>query len=210
MTTAKKSVSPKISAPRSVKRQNAQKKIFDAAMQLMRDYGYDYVTVGNVCEVAGISTGNFYHYFESKDELIAQFFIVSYEQFLESHPENSDADPIEDIVAFFCSYSQFCQDQGIDLVRNFYTPLNSALDMSKGSAEGSFELPSLRRAERQISDAQDRGFFTKEASAHQVAKDICTIEKAVIFDWCISGGSFDVAPEVHRLLTQYLKSYKNE
>jgi TetR/AcrR family fatty acid metabolism transcriptional regulator len=197
-----------IKAPRSVKRQQEKNRIFEAAMQLMREYGYDYVTVSNVCKVAGISTGNFYHYFQSKDELLSQFFINSYERFMEEHEDSKSDDPIEDIIAFFCEYSDFCEKQGVELMRNFYVPTNSSLDMSNGSTETGFALPSLERAAKQIEEAQEEGYFDPKADAHQMAEDICTIEKGAVFDWCVCGGTHSLVPEVRRLLTHYLMSYK--
>lgn len=207
MTTAKPK---KIAAPRSVKRAKAKEKIFDAAMQLLQEYGYDYITVNNICEMAGISTGNFYHYFENKDELMSNFFIVAWEKFEETERIDATGDAITDIVAFFVSYSQFCEDQGLEFVRHFYLPTNTSLSMIiTPSADEHFALPSLSNCERQIRSAQEAGILSKEADPIQLADDLCTLEKGCVFEWCVSDGRFRLAELTERLLTQFLESWRS-
>lgn len=199
----------KISAPRSVKRAKAKEKIFDAAMQLLQDYGYDYITVNNICEMAGISTGNFYHYFESKDELMSNFFVVAWEKFVEAEQVDATGDAIADIVAFFTSYSQFCEDQGLEFVRHFYLPTNTSLSMViTPSAEEHFALPSLANCERQIRAAQEAGVLSRKADPIQLADDLCTLEKGCVFEWCVSDGRFRLAELTDRLLTRFLESWR--
>ena len=198
-----------ISAPRSVKSKQAKQKIYDAALQIIDEYGAEYVTVANICEVAGISVGNFYHHFASKEELLANFFLASYEQFEEeSGPENT-SDPIEDIVAFYCSYSRFCQDHGLEFVRNFYNPRNSALCMPERQAAGrQFAVPSLERTKRQIDAAKKAGAIRKDVSTAQLTEDLSTVEKGIIFSWCVSEGSFDAVEYTRHMVSAFLDSFK--
>lgn len=48
--------------------------IVDAAMRLFRERGYDRTTMRAVAEAAGVSVGNTYYYFGSKEELIQGFY----------------------------------------------------------------------------------------------------------------------------------------
>ena len=48
--------------------------IADAAMALFRERGYDATTMRAVAQRAGVSLGNAYYYFGSKEELIFQFY----------------------------------------------------------------------------------------------------------------------------------------
>ena len=48
-----------LKVPRQVRSQQVKNQIFQAAMELMREYGYEYVTVANVCSRTGISVGSF-------------------------------------------------------------------------------------------------------------------------------------------------------
>ena len=49
--------------------------IVDAALRLFRQNGYDAATMRAIAREAGVSTGNAYYYFSSKDELIQEFYL---------------------------------------------------------------------------------------------------------------------------------------
>jgi AcrR family transcriptional regulator len=48
--------------------------IVAAALDLFRERGYDAATMRAIAERAGVSTGNAYYYFSSKEELIQEFY----------------------------------------------------------------------------------------------------------------------------------------
>ena len=48
--------------------------ILEAASKLIRELGFEKMTIRDVCAEAGVTTGAFYHHFSSKDELISQGF----------------------------------------------------------------------------------------------------------------------------------------
>ncbi|MGC9671578.1 TetR family transcriptional regulator [Planosporangium sp. 12N6] len=48
--------------------------ILDAALRLFRERGYDKTTMRAIADAAGVSVGNAYYYFRSKDHLVQQFY----------------------------------------------------------------------------------------------------------------------------------------
>jgi AcrR family transcriptional regulator len=51
--------------------------IVTAALRLFREKGYDATTMRAIAAAAGVSTGNAYYYFGSKEELIREFYELS-------------------------------------------------------------------------------------------------------------------------------------
>jgi AcrR family transcriptional regulator len=49
--------------------------IIEAALRLFRETGYEAATMRAIARAAGVSTGNAYYYFGSKDELIQEFYL---------------------------------------------------------------------------------------------------------------------------------------
>ncbi|MBR5752988.1 MAG: TetR/AcrR family transcriptional regulator [Clostridia bacterium] len=47
------------------------------AIRLFREEGYRNVTVNKICEAAGVTKGSFYHHFDSKDDIILQYWNAS-------------------------------------------------------------------------------------------------------------------------------------
>ncbi|MET0467324.1 MAG: TetR family transcriptional regulator [Aeromicrobium sp.] len=60
--------------PRSAKAEQTRQSIIDAAMRLFRDRGYDKATMRAIADEAGVSIGNAYYYFSSKEHLIQAYY----------------------------------------------------------------------------------------------------------------------------------------
>ncbi|MDN4159749.1 TetR/AcrR family transcriptional regulator [Nocardioides abyssi] len=61
-------------APRSPKAEQTRTAIAEAAMRLFRAEGYDRTTMRAIAREAGVSVGNAYYYFGSKEHLVQAFY----------------------------------------------------------------------------------------------------------------------------------------
>jgi AcrR family transcriptional regulator len=59
---------------RSAKAEQTRQSIIDAAMHLFRTKGYDKATMRAIADEAGVSIGNAYYYFSSKEHLIQAYY----------------------------------------------------------------------------------------------------------------------------------------
>lgn len=48
--------------------------VLDAALELFREHGYEKTTMRAIAAAAGVSVGNAYYYFRSKDDLVQHFY----------------------------------------------------------------------------------------------------------------------------------------
>ncbi|WP_367649037.1 TetR/AcrR family transcriptional regulator [Aeromicrobium stalagmiti] len=60
--------------PRSPKAEQTRQSIIDAAMRLFRTNGYEKATMRAIADEAGVSIGNAYYYFSSKEHLIQAYY----------------------------------------------------------------------------------------------------------------------------------------
>jgi len=67
-------VSTDVSQPRSVKGEQTRELILTTALRLFRENGYDATTMRVIAREAGVSVGNAYYYFASKEHLIQAFY----------------------------------------------------------------------------------------------------------------------------------------
>lgn len=58
----------------TVKSEQTRRQLIDSALQLFRTQGYAKTTMRSIAEAAGVSVGNAYYYFRSKDELVAELY----------------------------------------------------------------------------------------------------------------------------------------
>lgn len=61
-------------SPLSPKAEQTRRTIIDAAMRLFRTKGYDKATMRAIADEAGVSIGNAYYYFSSKEHLIQAYY----------------------------------------------------------------------------------------------------------------------------------------
>lgn len=47
-----------------------REKIYNTAIELIKNHGYENVTINDICEKAKVSVGSLYHQFSSKDEIL--------------------------------------------------------------------------------------------------------------------------------------------
>ena len=100
--------------------QQTEQAILQAAMELARENSFDKVSVRDICQRAGITTGAFYHHFRSKEDLLSRGFSPldrHMEEALSGH--ETDAPP-QRLWLILSTYASFIEAQGWELVARYY------------------------------------------------------------------------------------------
>jgi AcrR family transcriptional regulator len=63
-----------VEGSRSTKGERTRERILESALELFRERGYDATTMRMIAAAAGVSLGNSYYYFPSKDHLVQAFY----------------------------------------------------------------------------------------------------------------------------------------
>ena len=63
-----------MTTPRQGRGQATRRRIIDKALELFREHGYDGTTMRMIASEAGVSLGNAYYYFSSKEQLVLEFY----------------------------------------------------------------------------------------------------------------------------------------
>ena len=82
---------------------DARSKLLDAALSVIRTKGYSATSVGELCTVAGVTKGAFFHHFKSKDDLAvaaAEYWSEMTGALFAGAPYHQHADPLERILAY--------------------------------------------------------------------------------------------------------------
>ena len=66
---------------RQTKAEETKRKLTKTALDLFQVFGYDIVTIDDICKRAGLTKGAFYHNFKSKEDLV----VLSFNQLLDEH-----------------------------------------------------------------------------------------------------------------------------
>lgn len=184
---------------------NTKGKIVSAAWQLFYKQGYDNTTVEEIVEESGTSRGSFYHYFDGKDALLSSLsylFDEKYEYLSETmSPELS---PIEKLV--FLNQELFLMIDNtvsVDLLSQlFATQL-----ITNGERHMMNPSRTYYKLIRNIfQEGKKAGFFRERLSVNDLTKAYAMFERGLMYDWCLSGGSYSLCQYSASILPMFLES----
>ena len=185
---------------------NTKGKIVSAAWQLFYEQGYDNTTVEEIVDASGTSRGSFYHYFDGKATLLSSLsylFDEKYDELAESM--NPDLSPIEKL-------NLMNQELFLMIDNTVSVDLLSQLFATQLITNGERHMMSPNRTyykllRQVISKGKQNGTFREEFSVNDIAKAYAMFERGLMYDWCISGGSYSLCQYSQSVLPLFLKSF---
>lgn len=181
---------------RSTRREKAaetKQKIFETAVRLIKENGYNNVTVSEICRAAGVAKGSFYVHYNSKEDVVRASYhtdMSAYMQryhtaFLETHP-NASYD--ERIIYFMELELRFAEYAGYEM-----TCLAYALNLGT-CVPGPSEHLTQRGFSEDLYDAIQKN---SDNNISPLSSDevFCYFESAIrglMATWCFSNASFSI------------------
>ena len=196
----------RLKTPRKEKTAKVKAGIVSATTRLLREKGMDYVTVTNICKVAGVSVGSFYHHFSNKDEVLSYYLSEAFRKNDLEFDRIRGNDIVENIIRCYELYNQFLVDQGLEFVVNYYTTSNKGLySRTKSINNSAIVAPIMQKIKDLCTHATENGFMRSDCDTDLFLFDLTVIEKGVIFDWCVCEGSYNLVYEVSRIMDNYMR-----
>ncbi len=182
---------------KEIKNKKLKQRIFDVALELMNEIGFENVTIRMICQGADISTGMFYQHFSNKEDLLAYYYDEAQEKFdAVINNKLADKDIKEQLIEFYVWLFEFTSELGVDFCRNFFNSKNKAMNTNV------FHNRIMDITNRAMEDAIAKGFaLSSGRTPYQVSKYLCVMAKGVIFDWSAHDGSYNMAEFGRKLIT---------
>lgn len=177
-------------------------KIFEMAKQLFEENGINNVSISDIVEAAGVSTGTFYLYFVSKDQIISEIYLGEdsfYENLMDSLTAKT---PYEKIIEYFDKSSAHIAANGIEIVKQLYVPTS---DKIQGGIPENFGA-----VQGIVQDGQDCGLFSADISAAEITTYLFTLTSGIIFEWCLNNGDFDLRERTRQFVGYGLQAFLGE
>lgn len=170
--------------------------ILTTSINLFKQYGFEQVTINQICKELNLTKTAFYYHFKSKDELISEFFsidnIVSNEDLLNILTVTDYAEQAMKVMEI---YVKHMVRSGVEMTKeNYRVHLRNQLlplDKSKSPLLSTI-IPTL------IQRAKDTGQILNPASAEDLLDSMCNTANGVILNWAVRGGRFDVLEETRK------------
>ncbi|MGM9987756.1 MAG: TetR/AcrR family transcriptional regulator, partial [Bacillaceae bacterium] len=173
------------------KSNNTKKNIITVALQLIKERGYDHVTLNDICKAAAISKHTFYYYFPSKEALLLDFFTI---------PRDITTSKLSSLLEtehYFDQYWQllepmldFCVESGLEVTKRI-------LIANIGREIGTFSKPEmehdLMKVEMHlIKKAQEAGEIRNPNDPMALLWTAKMQLFGVLSGWCMTNGKFDL------------------
>ena len=187
---------------------NTKGKIITAAWKLFYEQGYENTTVDAIIAQAKTSKGSFYHYFRGKDALLgtlAYLFDEKYEELTETmDPALGSFEKL-----LFLNNELFTMiENGISL--DLLARLFSSQLITKGE-KSLLDRSRLyyRLLAKIIQEGQKNKELRSDISVGEIVKAYAICERALMYDWCISGGEYSLRSYSQRMLPMFLADFRN-
>jgi len=173
--------------------------ILEKALKLFREYGYEKITITDICNECDINVGTLYHHFGSKlGVLQAIVDKLSPASVLDEDAPKLLQNPADTIMRFLLDYASRWETLGVDLTTQIFQnfqkiyihPFTSVLKESE----------SINRLSQFIKASQESNCFDTSADPVKTANLIMLIGRGVVYDWCMLGGVYDLSKKAIEMM----------
>ena len=188
----------------SAKRQT-KAKIVSAAWKLFYQNGYDDTTIDDIVEASGTSKGSFYHYFRTKDDLLASLSYLFDDKYTELDSTMDPAlTPLEKLI--FMNRELFLMIENTVPVALLCQLFSTQL-ITKGERHMlDPDRVYYRRLRQIVMEGQKDSLFRADLSVNDIMKAYAMFERGMMYDWCLSSGSYSLCQYSQQILPLFLKS----
>lgn len=181
------------------KADETRQKIFETAMHLMSEKGYQGATIRDICNCAGVSVGSFYRYFPAKSDILKEVYDAGDTLMENEDPELLSKCWLVRIEAFIAKYAKLNNDTGLATMRILYNPENKWFTLVR---------PMQHKLEELIFGAQSHAELTPSLSAKELTEILFVCMRGICYDWCISNGSYNLVERMTHQMSLLLSAFK--
>ncbi len=171
--------------------------IFNTALKLLEEIGFEKITVRHIVKAAEVSIGTFYYYYASKLDVFYETYYLADQYFEEVvSPKLTQTTAAGRLYCFFEHYAKYCSDiTSITLTSILFNSNNKCFD--RESTYGMLTiLPDI------IKYGQLNGELRRDKTPYEISRFLMIAARGLVYDWCIHEGSYNL----HSALSSYIKS----
>lgn len=187
------------------KQQEIQQKkelIFRTSVELFKQYGYDNVSIKDICTATNISTGSLYNMFKNKAAILYQFKDLFTHNCYDTLRANMNSENgIETIISYITAILETFDYIGKDITLKLHLSHNLLFPQV---SEGAILL------EKHIECLKEKKIISTTLSAAQCVDMIHTIIYGYVYHWCLYKGEYDLLGKAKKDLPDMLSFLKYE
>ena len=183
-----------------------RQKIYDVAMILINQYGYENVTINDICTNADVTVGSFYHHFESKDGILVKCL------------EDEDCSVIQ-ILANSKEKSIISRFKELFLSRVYLITIEKSVDFSidctiahlRNRILGSYspEREFYKALYQIVIEGQQKGVFKKDIDPGVFVESVLFNIGGLTLSWQLSNGTYPIEEKATQQFDLFLQMITN-
>ena len=181
--------------------EETRQRIYTSAIELMEENGFGNFTIEDISKRAGVSVGAFYHYFDSKNDILADIFYRADDYFSTQVVSSLNNKSIsEQIIEYFDHYAKFNVDCGVETTQQIFNP-KIKFFIEEGR-------PMLEMLENLIRKGQEKNEIRGDTDAKGLVKYLLVMARGVVFDWSLYDGNYDLEVRMHKYMEILVSTIK--
>jgi TetR/AcrR family transcriptional regulator, fatty acid metabolism regulator protein len=191
----------KLSTKRQQQAEATKQRILATARRLVREHGFDNVSVETICKASGVAKGGFYHHFSSKDDIVHATYGLIDERFLkamETLPRRAAPRHKIEFTTDFMAVEAV--GHGVGVCRQIYRS-----QLERGTEFFiSPQRPFYALIHEALQEAATRGEIRSALTTEEQTRLVLSLTRGIIYDWSLHAGSYDLAAFMNRAVSACL------
>lgn len=176
-------------------------RIYAAAIDLMDQKGFENLTIVDISKRAGVSVGAFYHYFNSKNDILAEIFHKADEYFATQVIAELTMESVAGrIVEYFAHYAKFNVASGVALTQQLFNPKIKFFIQK--------DRPMLTILEGLIREGQVRNEIRADEDPEELVRLLFVMARGVVFEWSLYDGSYDLQATMRKYIGRLVSTFR--
>lgn len=176
------------------KAEKTRSRLLGSARRLISERGFDHVSVEDITKDSGVAKGTFYHYFECKEEVVAELSFQSIQTIIKKAIDY-DGDVRERCLYYFIELYKDASWSGVRLVRQWMKETMEAETPDSRTREC---LDGIRNTVMDIfvtGLGKGKGELRADAPLDMLSKLLMSHFFGVLTIWCMMNGEWDIVAD---------------
>ena len=182
------------------------KAIYNAATDAIDAHGVENITIRDVCQRAGISTGKFYHFYPTKQHLLNRMIDHMENYYRDEVVPALHGDPLEKLDQLILSYIKRITRRGLGYARRNIVFANDG-GLSIKNLQDQYRWQAFLTV---VTEGQKQGLIKTDVNGNTLVSLIFTFMQGLTIQWCQTDGEEDIFLFLNRLQPVFIDSIKNK
>lgn len=185
---------------RKIRSQLIRQRLFDTAIGLFFEKGYDNVTIDEICHTLGMTKGTFYAHFNSKYDIVVERVLMLDEHYrLDFVPQIAKLEsPRERLLTFIRMALKHTNELGKESIRSVYR-------LQIGSDPKLAAILTDKRAlytilQQLVFTAQQSGEIRNDLPSKRITQVIMHNLRGILYNWGLVSSNFDLEEAAEDLI----------